>query len=153
MKIALVVTGVSLVVGLLVSSSAQAQDKKGSVAVFAPVDALKWTDVPGAPGVQTSTVEGDATKGPHHFFLKFPAGFAAPVHHHTADHYGTIVKGTLVLTVDGVEHRLPVGSYVGFTQKTKHATKCDAGAECIMFIDARSAWDVVMADSKSATKK
>lgn len=120
-----------------------------SSAVLTTVDELKWVDVPNAPGVQTATVEGDATKGPHHFFLKFPAGFEVGAHHHTADHYGTMIKGTLVLTVDGKETKLAPGSFVGFTHKTKHATKCEAGSECVMFIDSRGAWDAVMADAKA----
>jgi hypothetical protein len=35
----------------------------------------------------------------------------------------------------------------------KHAAKCQAGAECILFSDARGKWDVVMAEEKKAPKK
>ena len=69
--------------------------------------------------------------------------FAAPLHHHTADHYVTVVSGTLILIVDGKENKLPAGSYFSFTGKAKHETKCDAGAECVLFVDARGKWDVV----------
>jgi quercetin dioxygenase-like cupin family protein len=136
------------------SSVAVAQDKMAkSHAVLTPAADIKWTDVPNAPGVQISVVEGDAAKGAHHFYLKFAPGFAVGAHHHSADHYATIVSGTLVLTVDGKETKLPGGSYVQLTNKTKHATKCEAGADCIMFIHSKGKWDAVMEDAKPTAKK
>ena len=42
--------------------------------------------------------------------IKFVGG-AAPLHHHSSDHYGTVVAGTIVLTVDGQDKKLPAGSY------------------------------------------
>jgi quercetin dioxygenase-like cupin family protein len=120
----------------------------GGLAAAAPKHAavakaeLKWADA-GIPGVQTAAVQGDLAKGPSHFFLKYPAGFQTPRHHHTADHYVTTVSGTQVLAVDGQEQRLPPGSYFQFTEKAVHAARCEGGEACVMFVDARSAWDVV----------
>jgi quercetin dioxygenase-like cupin family protein len=116
---------------------------KAESAVFLEAKDVKWNDVPGFAGVHTATVEGDAAKGSHHSFMKFDAGFAAPLHHHTADHYVAVVAGTLVLTVDGKEHRLPAGSYFSFKNKGQHTTACAPGAECIIFADVRGKWDVV----------
>jgi quercetin dioxygenase-like cupin family protein len=138
----------------LSATSALAQDKaEKSSAVFILPSEIKWADVPGAPGVKLSVVEGDGATGAHHFFLKFPAGFKVGAHHHSADHFATIVSGTLTLTVDGKERKLPPGSYVGFTGKTKHATGCEAGADCVMFISAKDKWDAVMAETKPAPAK
>lgn len=122
-------------------SFAHAADK----AVFAPAGELKWQDVPDAKGVQIAAVpgEGDPGKGASHFFLKFAPGFSAPVHHHTANHYVTVVSGTLVLTVDGTEHKLPAGSFFAFSGKKPHATRCDAGTDCVLAMDTRGKWDVV----------
>ena len=103
---------------------------------------LKWADA-GIPGVKTAVVRGDLAKGPSHFYLSYPAGFAAPRHHHTADHYATTVSGTLVLMAGGQEHRLAPGSYFAFTDKMTHAARCEGSEPCVMFIDARGAWDVV----------
>jgi quercetin dioxygenase-like cupin family protein len=123
-------------------------------AVLTPAADLKWVEPPGAPpGVKAAVVSGDPTKGPHHAFTKFAAGFAAPVHHHTADHHVVVVAGTLVLVVDGKDVTLPPGSYFSFTKKMKHATRCEAGAECILFSDVRGKWDVVIAEEKKAPKK
>ena len=128
---------------------AQAADN----AVLAPAGDLKWQDVPDAKGVQIATIpgQGDPAKGASHFFLKFAPGFSAPLHHHTSNHYVTVVNGTLVLTVDGKDHKLPAGSYAAFTGKKPHATKCEAGADCVLAMDVRGKWDVVA--PKPAAKK
>jgi len=117
-------------------------------AVFTPAADLKWTNA-GAPGVASAIVKGDMAKGPSHFYLKYGAGFVAPVHHHSPDHFVTTVTGDLVLIVDGKEHRLPPGSYFAFTGKAKHAARCEGSQDCVMFIDARGPWDVVLAKLKT----
>jgi quercetin dioxygenase-like cupin family protein len=103
---------------------------------------LKWTDA-GIPGVKTAVVHGDMAKGPSHFYLSYPAGFVAPRHHHTPDHYATTVSGTLVLIAGGQEQRLAPGSFFALTNKMTHAARCEGSEACVMFIDARGAWDVV----------
>ena len=131
-------------VGRLVSAAAG-----GSLMV--PADQIKWNDVPGMTGVQIAPADGDPGKGPSHFFLKFSPGFAAPLHHHSANHSGTVVAGTLELTVGGKEQKLPPGSFFSFSGKTPHMTKCEAGAECVLSMDVRGKWDVVM--EKGEAKK
>jgi quercetin dioxygenase-like cupin family protein len=126
-----------------------AETKKGPTnAIFVPAEQAAWKDVPGMAGVQMAAVQGDPMKGPHHALVKFTAGFTAPLHHHTADHYVTVVSGTMVETVDGQEQRLPPGSFFAFTKRKQHETKCDAGADCIISVDARGKWDVVMPKEK-----
>ena len=65
----------------------------------------------------------------------------------------TVVTGTLVLTVDGKDTKLPPGSYFAFTGKKSHFTKCDAGADCTLFIDNRAKWDVVPEGDKAVPAK
>jgi quercetin dioxygenase-like cupin family protein len=139
------IVGVAVVVGTLTALAAHAGEKtaKSGKAVLVMADQVKFADVPNAPGVQMAPVEGDPSKGPSHFFLKFAPGFAAPAHHHTADHFGTMISGMMDLTVEGKETKLGPGAYWAFTGKAKHVTRCEPGAECVLFIDARSAWDVV----------
>ena len=111
--------------------------------MLVPAGDLKWQDVPDAKGVQIAAVQGDPAKGASHFFLKFAPGFSAPVHHHSSNHHVTVVSGTLVLTVDGKDYKLPAGSYVAFMGKKPHATRCEAGADCVLAMDVRGKWDVV----------
>jgi quercetin dioxygenase-like cupin family protein len=112
-------------------------------AVVKPHAELKWVDS-GIAGVSSAVVEGDMTKGASRFYLKYAAGFVTPPHHHSPDHFVTTVSGTLVLTVDGKEHRLPPGSYFAFTEKAAHVARCEEGEDCVMFIDSRGPWDVVL---------
>lgn len=136
-----------ILVFLMVLSTAAYASTKGAAGNAAFVDAkdIKWTEVAGFPGVSTAVIEGDPAKGPHHSFMKFNAGFAAPMHHHTSNHFATVVAGTLILTVDGKEQRLPAGSFFSFTNKTAHKTACAEGADCVLSMDVRGKWDIVPA--------
>jgi quercetin dioxygenase-like cupin family protein len=124
--------------------------KKG--ALFVPAADIKWNDVPDMAGVQLAAVDGDPSKGPSHFFIKFVGGFSAPLHHHTANHFVTVVAGTVVLAVDGNEQKLPPGSFFAFSNKTKHTTTCAAGTDCVLSVDARGKWDVLIEGQKTAKK-
>jgi quercetin dioxygenase-like cupin family protein len=130
----------------------QAAEKGKKGALLVPAADIKWNDVPDMAGVQMAAVDGDPSKGPSHFFIKFVGGFTAPVHHHSANHFVTVVAGTLVLTVDGSEQKLPPGSFFAFTNKAKHATACAAGADCVLSVDSRGKWDVLVEGQKTAKK-
>jgi hypothetical protein len=132
--------------------SADTAPRKGT-ALLIPAADVKWSDVPDAKGVQIAALDGDPAKGPARFFLKFAGGFAAPAHHHTADHSVTVVAGTLVLTVDGKDQKLPAGSFFTFSGQKTHATRCEPGTECVLAMDARGAWDVVPEAGDAPAKK
>ena len=130
-----------LATGLAPSISAQS----GGKAVFKPQAELTWTES-GTRGVSFAVVDGDMKSGASHFYLKYGAGFVAPVHHHSPDHFVTTLTGNLVVIADGKEHALPPGSYFALTGKAQHGARCQGTADCVMFVDARGAWDVVMAE-------
>ena len=127
----------------------------GGKAVFMPAGDMKWVDAPNSPpGIKIAVVSGDPAKGPFKAFMKLPAGLSAPLHHHDADHYVTVVSGNLSLALaGGEEKKLPQGSYFAFTGKKKHTTKCDAGADCVLFIDAKGPWNVVTAEGGDKGEK
>lgn len=112
--------------------------------LFVDSSQIAWQNTD-TTGVQMAIAQGENPNGPHHMFMKFSPGFSAPMHYHTADHFVTVLAGTIVLTVDGKEHRLTPGSYFVFNGKKQHSTACEAGAECILSADVRGKWDVVMA--------
>ncbi len=132
---------------LLVSAAAGAKDaaskKGGGTVVLLPASDLKWGDVSDRPGAKLAAAEGDPSKGASHFFIKLPAGFSAPLHHHSPDHYVAVMSGTVVFNVDGQDHTLPAGSYFSFTGKKAHTTHCADGADCVLFVDCRGKWDIV----------
>lgn len=104
---------------------------------------LKWVNL-GDSGVSAALVSGDMEKGASRFFLKYPAGFVTPLHHHTTDHYITLVSGSITLTVDGKDYKLGPGSYFELKQKKPHAAKVEGSEAAVFFIEAEKAWDVVL---------
>jgi mannose-6-phosphate isomerase-like protein (cupin superfamily) len=111
--------------------------------VVVPKGELKWKDM-GIPGVAAAPVSGDMEKGSSRFFLKYPVGFVTPLHHHTTDHYVTLVSGNVTLTVDGKDYKLTPGSYFALLDKAPHVAKVEGNEEAVFFIEAAGPWDVVM---------
>ena len=118
----------------------------GGTAVLVGVEELKWVGVPNTPA-KMATVKGDAQKGAHATFMRLPAGFSAPLHSHSADHHVAVLAGTLTMTPEGgMAKKLGAGSWFEFTGKKKHVTTCEAGPDCVLFLVANGAWDLVPAD-------
>ena len=125
------------------AKTAAAQGK----ATLVGADELKWVEIPGTPA-KMATVKGDSAKGAHSSFVKLPAGFSAPLHHHTADHHVAVVSGTLVLTPEGgAAKTMPAGAWFEFTGKKKHVTACGAGSDCVLFVVGSGPWDLVPAEA------
>lgn len=103
---------------------------------------LKWKDM--GNGVTAAPVSGDMEKGASRFFLKYPVGLVTPKHHHNADHYVTVVSGTITLTVEGKEHKLGPGAYFALTNRASHTAKVEGNEEAVFFIQADGPWNVVM---------
>ena len=137
---------IMVVVGMLawarMATAAEAAADAGRV-VAVPQAELKWTDM-GVPGLAAAPVSGDMAKGPCRFYLKYPVGFVSPSHHHSSDHYATVVSGTITLTAGGKEHRLGPGSYFALTGKMPHVAKVEGNEPAIFFIQSDGPWDVVM---------
>src|SRR3990167_1777367 len=102
---------------------------------------LKWKEM--GNGVTAAPVSGDMEKGPSRFFLKYPVGLVTPNHHHDADHYATVVSGSITLTVDGKAHKLGPGAYFSLTNKAPHIAKVEGNEAAVFFIQADGPWNVV----------
>ena len=131
---------IALAAALAMAATAIASS--GGTMVVAKAD-LQWKDM-GIPGVAAAPVWGDMDKGPSRFFLKYPAGFVSPNHHHSADHYVTLISGMVTLTVAGKDYKLVPGSYFALTGKAPHVAKVEGKEDAVFFIQADSAWDVMM---------
>ena len=103
---------------------------------------LKWKDM--GNGIAAAPVSGDMAKGASRFFLKYPVGLVTPKHHHSADHYVTVVSGAITLTVGGKDYKLEPGSYFALTKKASHIAKVEGKEEAVFFIQANGPWNVVM---------
>lgn len=113
----------------------------GSTVVVTQAD-LKWKDM--GNGVAAARVSGDMEKGASRFFLKYPVGLVTPKHHHSTNHYVTVVSGTITLTVKGKEHKLGPGAYFALTNKASHTAKVEGNEDAVFFIQADGPWNVVM---------
>jgi mannose-6-phosphate isomerase-like protein (cupin superfamily) len=111
--------------------------------VVLPKANLKWTAM-GNAGVAAAPVSGDMQKGPCRFYLKYPAGLVTPMHHHSSDHYVTMISGSITLTVGGKEHRLGPGDYFMLADRAMHTAKVEGKEDAVFFIQADGPWDVVM---------
>lgn len=125
-------------------------------AVLRSAEEMKWADVPGAPpGVKQAVLWGDPAKGAFGALQKFVPGFSAPLHTHSSDLSVVVISGTMIDGPEGgPEKKLPAGSYLFLPSTYKHTTRCDAGSECVFFVEAKGKFDVKMVgEKKEAGKK
>jgi len=127
------------------AAPAKAAAKKGE-AVLWPAADIKWTSDPGGSGVQTAVAWGDPKTGAHGTFVKFPAGTQVPLHHHSAEHKGVVVSGTVVIGPEGgTAKELGPGSYALVPAGLKHTTSCKAGGDCTLFVLLSGPDDTILA--------
>ena len=123
------------------AAAVQAEEAKKPVTMTP--DQLKWNPSAGQPEVKTAVVWGDMNTGPHGAFHKFPADFTVPLHTHSSDMRIVVVSGTMAMAgEDGVETKLPAGSYFYQPNTYKHTTKCLAGSECVIYVTASGKFDL-----------
>lgn len=118
-----------------------------------PAPDLEWADLDpvGAPGVKIAILWGSHASGAFGAFLKLPAGFAAPLHTHTASMKLVIVSGTYLQAPDGQrEFRLGPGSYLMQPGGDyRHVTRCDEASECLFFVESDGAFDFLPAPART----
>ena len=139
-----------LIAGVLPAATVRADAAKPAAraaeaakpSILLPAD-MKWVANPDAPGVMTAVAWGDLTKGPHGAFHKFVAGFIAPLHTHTANTRIVVISGTMAMAgADGKETKFTAGSFYTQPNTYQHVTKCLAGSECLVYLEADAAWDM-----------
>ena len=145
------VVSFGLATAVLAQGSEEAKAKSAakvgaSGPVVMPAGDMKWTDLDptGAPGVKIADLWGDHTKGAYGAFIKFPAGFAAPLHTHTNAIKIVTVSGTFIQGPEGKpEVRLGPGSYLNQPgDGYRHTTSCDAASECVFFAQSNGKFDL-----------
>ena len=145
--VSMVVATAVLAQGAGETKMAKSAPKAGANApVFMAAGDVKWMDLypKGAPGVKIADLWGDHTKGAYGAFIKFPAGWSAPLHTHTSTMKVVILSGTFIHGPEGKpEVRLGAGSY--FLQpggNYRHTTACDKASECVFFAESAGRFDL-----------
>ena len=140
---------------ILAAAVVQGQET-GQAPVFMPSSNLKWVDLDpqGAPGIKIADVWGDHTKSGYGAFLKFPAGFLAPLHTHTNAIKIVVISGTYTQAPQGkAEMRMGPGSYVFQPGGSyKHTTGCDKTSDCLIFIESVGKFDLLPMEAAKAAK-
>ncbi len=72
-------------------------------------------------------------RGADVLFASYPAGTAIPPHTHDTDNHGVIVRGELILIVDGAEHRYGVGDWYHVPAGHEHAARFEVETDEIEF--------------------
>ncbi|HEV2064709.1 MAG TPA: DUF4437 domain-containing protein [Thermoanaerobaculia bacterium] len=155
--VAFVVAAVVLAQGSGEAKAKGAPKAKAGTPVIMPAGDLKWNDLDpkGAPGVKIADMWGNHATGAFGAFVKFPAGFATPLHTHTNAFKIVIVSGTFVQVPDGKpEFRLGPGSYMWQPGGNyRHTTACDKASDCVFFTQANGKFDLKPVEAGKAPAK
>jgi quercetin dioxygenase-like cupin family protein len=112
---------------------------------------LKFEPVPNSPLQHVGPFKG--AKGMECQFHKFPKGFVAPLHTHTADVFAVVVAGKFGSNEEGQpEALLGPGSFQQIPGGLKHISKCGPDADCEIFICQPGAFDIKMVGEKAGAK-
>jgi quercetin dioxygenase-like cupin family protein len=66
-------------------------------------------------------------------FATYPAGTRIEPHTHPSDNWGVVVKGRIVLAVNGTELTLGPGEWYHVPPRTPHSARCEIDTEQIEF--------------------
>lgn len=133
-----------------------ASDKSDETSLSFPAENIKWSKFPNEDGfLQGSPVIGDFNNGKHGTFVKLPAHFDSPVHFHTADFYGVVVKGEIInRRVEAKQETiLKSGSYWFQKGKAVHITRCVSDEDCVIFVSQPDSFDYIPEEKKEEKKQ
>lgn len=116
-----------------------AQNDNKNEPVLWTAEDVKWAPIPGGTsGAMNARLWGDETKGAHGGLTKFPAGFKAPLHHHSNDIRIVVVKGAYIYN----GKKYGPGSYLFIPGGTNHESGGAEDSESIFFTDQPGPFDI-----------
>ncbi len=120
------------------STSAHAGEK--DIAVTA--DKLNWE--PFGDTAQLAMLWGNIEGGEYAMLVKFPPGWKAGPHSHSADYHAVILQGNMVhIFGDDDVRPLPPGSYFMQSKEELHNDVCAGPDECIAFLHQHAPFDFI----------
>lgn len=105
--------------------------------VFKPANPAQ----PKGPGI--SLVSGDQTKGAFSALVRFPAGFTATKHSHTASYSGAVVSGAIG---HGEGEDMSAGANWTQAGGVVHVTDCVSETPCVFYVAMDGAMDMIPAE-------
>ena len=138
--ITLVLVGLMFIGGT--QASAQKKSKKDPILMAA--EDLKWEQLAGAPpGIMSVLLKGNPNKGEYDGLTKFPAGFKAPLHHHTYRMEIVVIKGAYIYK----GKKYGPGSYLSIPGGDMHESGGAEDSETIFFIEQPGKFDLIPAEA------
>lgn len=108
---------------------------------YVPVP-TKWLGVNKNTRLWTVNAWSDPKTGAHGSMTRFDYGFVSPLHTHTHDYYGVVIKGVMENYEVGVKPvKLGPGSYWYQIGKKSHTTACLTKGGCLVFLVQASEFD------------
>ncbi len=87
-----------------------------------------------APGAEIAVLRGDLAKGGAEILLRFPPGYAVPVHSHTSDELYLWLAGAFTyVAADGAERGLRAPAYISLPGGVAHWLRCGSDP-CVLFL-------------------
>ncbi len=111
-----------------------------------------WMDVPVFPkGAQMKVISGDPAKGASDLYVKFPAGYVAPLHWHTPAESVYVQAGSLEFGMQhsNETHTVAAGGFFNSPPKMIHKASCSTKEDCYFFLHSTGAFDIhLVTDTK-----
>jgi hypothetical protein len=143
-KLGAVVAGLCL--GIAVATYAGEDPFKGVANITVPLEKLEWRkQAPDLPQRITDLWGNRDRDGGYGELIELPPGFRSPLHAHSGDFHGVLIKGTW-LHEDAAGKGVPVqpGSYVRQAGGDMHVDRCVSKEPCLLFLFQYSRADVIL---------
>jgi hypothetical protein len=131
----------------IVAQSLGGEDPFQSVgSITVPIEKMQWRkQAPDLPQRITMLWGNRDRDGGFGELVELPPGFRSPVHAHSGDFHGVLIKGTW-LHEDAAGYGTPVnpGSYVRQAGGEMHVDRCVSKEPCLLFLFQYSRADVIL---------
>ena len=129
-----------LIWAVLVCPAAIADNEQ--LATMMPAESLQWMQEGGPPFV----IVWSEDDGAHGRFVRFPPGFSSPIHIHSHDYHGIVVKGVMDNPMGEEEDAidLPPGSAYFVPGNSIHKTRCISDTPCLFYVHQNAAFDLIV---------
>jgi quercetin dioxygenase-like cupin family protein len=124
----------------------------GSATLWTPAEG-EWKDVPVFPkGAQMKVISGDPGKGASDLYVKFPAGYVAPLHWHTPAESVYVQSGSLEFGMQHSDqtHTIGAGGFFHSPPKMIHKATCSTKEDCYFFLHSTGAFDIHLVTDTTA---
>jgi quercetin dioxygenase-like cupin family protein len=133
--------------GFVTRSPAGEDPFKGAGSIVVPLEQMAWRkQAPNLPQ-QLTTLWGDRDRdGGFGQLIELPPGFRSPLHAHSGDYHGVLIKGAwLHEDAAGKGTTVVPGSYVRQAGGEMHVDACVSKEPCLLFLFQYSRADVILA--------